>query len=160
MASTNKKVELVRFDRTTLEGFVQVPEGLSSEHIELLTPAGGLTRVPFSETKAVCFVRDFSGGQTFSPNRPFLARPKTAGLWVRLHFRDGDWMEATLPNNLTLLDPSGFSVTPPDASAQLHRIFVPRVALSRFEVLGVIGSSARRRPAKPVDKDKQITMFE
>ena len=150
----------MRFDRTTLEGFVQIPDGLTGGHVELLTPAGNLTRVPFSETKVVCFVRDFSEGRTWTPNRAFLTRPKTAGLWVRLRFRDGDWIEATVPNNLMLLDPAGFSATPPDASAQLQRIFVPRPALASVEVLGVIGSSARRRPSKPSEKDKQIPMFE
>ena len=159
-ASSNKKVEVVRFDRATIEGFVQIPEGLTGGHVELLTPDGNLTRVPFPETKVVCFVREFSGGQSWTPNRAFLTRPKTMGLWVRMRFRDGDWMEATIPNNLAMLDPAGFSASPPDVSAQLQRVFVPREALDTLEVLGVIGAAARRRPPKPADKDKQISMFE
>lgn len=163
--SANKKVEVVRFDRATLDGFVQVPEGLAGGHVELLSPDGNLIRVPFSETKVVCFVRDFGGGQDWTPHRAFVTRPKTAGLWVRLRFRDGDWLEAILANNLMLLEEGGFHAIPPDPSFQLQKVFIPRRALLSVEVLGVIGSSARRRSQKPldkdkVDKDKQIPMFE
>jgi hypothetical protein len=158
--SANKKVEVVRFDRATLAGFVQVPEGLGNGHVELLTPEGTLLRVPFSETKVVCFVRDFDEDPAWKQNRAFVARPKSAGLWVRMRFRDGDWLEALLPNNLMLVEEAGFSAIPPDPSSQLQRVFIPREALTSVEVLGVVGSSARRRPPKPVDKDKQIPMFE
>jgi len=160
--SANKKVEIIRFDRGTLSGFVQVPEGLTGGHVELLTPEGSLVRVPFSEAKAVCFVRDFDEGNTWTPHRGFLTRPKTPGLWIRMRFRDGDWIEGIITNNLMLVEAEGFSAIPPEASAQLQRVFIPREALSSVEVLGVVGSSARKRPAKPADrdKDKQIPMFE
>jgi len=156
----NKKVLVVRFDRTALAGFVQVPEGLTGGQVELLTPEGNLVLVPFSETKVVCFVRDLDATQAWTPHRTFVTRPKTAGLWVRMRFRDGDGMEGIVANNLMLVEEAGFSAIPPDPTAQLQKVFVPREALASVEVLGVIGSSARRRPAKPVDKDKQIRMFE
>ena len=160
--SANKKVEIVRFDRGTLSGFVQLPEGLASGQVELLTPEGSLVRVPFSETKAVCFVRDFQGDPAWKPNRSFTTRPKSAGLWVRMRFRDGDCLEAIVANNLMLLEEAGFSAIPPDPTFQLQRVFVPREALSNVEVLGVVGSGARRRTQRPdiTDKDKQIKMFE
>ena len=158
--AANKKVEVVRFDRATLAGFVQVPEGLAGAHVELLTPEGNLVRVPFSETKVVCFVRDFDSQETWTKNRAFLTRPKTAGLWVRMRFRDGDLMEGIVANNLMLLEGSGFSAIPPDPAFQLQRVFIPREALSGVEVMGVIGSGARRRPTKRADKDTQIKMFE
>jgi hypothetical protein len=158
--SANKKIEVVRFDRAPLTGFVQVPEGLSGDHVELLTPEGNLLRVPFSETKAVCFVRDFDESPVWKPNRAFATRPKSPGLWVRIRFRDGDWLEGILPNNLLLMESAGFSAIPPDPASQLQRVFVPREAASGVEVLGVVGSSVRRRPQKPADKEKQITMFE
>lgn len=162
--SSNKKVEVVRFDRGTLAGFVQIPEGLTGGQVELLTPDGNLVRIPFSETKAVCFVRDFDAEPQWISHRAFGTRPKTAGLWVRLRFRDGDSTEGILANNLMLVEAEGFTAIPPDPSAQLQRLFVPREALSNVEVLGVVGSSLRRRPSKlrekGTDKDKQIPMFE
>lgn len=158
--ASNKKVLLVRFERESLQGFVQTPSGLAGDAIELLRPDGSLARVPFAETKLVCFVRDFESGETWRDHPGFATRPKTAGLWVRFRFRDGDWLEGLLPNNLLQLEPSGFSFIPPDPSFQNQRIFVPRTALSGVEVLGVIGSPWRRRTAKPTQDQGQLKMFD
>ena len=92
-------------------------------------------------------------------HRAFATRPKTAGLWVRFRFRDGDRLEGILPNNLLQIEPAGFSAIPAGPSYQNQRVFVPRLALSGVEVLGTIGNSARRRPAKKTDDDSQLKMF-
>jgi hypothetical protein len=127
--------------------------------VELLTPEGNLIRVPLSETKAVCFVRDFEGSESWRKHRSFATRPKTSGLWVRLKFRDGDTLEGLLPNNLLLVEPSGYNLLPPDPTFQNQRMFVPRIALEQVEVLGVIGSPLRKR-SKPATKDDQLKMFD
>jgi len=157
--STNKKVLLARFDREPVEGFVQASAGFDGDTIEVLSPSGTLVRVPVSETKAVCFVRDFDAGETWRQHRTFLARPKMPGIWVRLLFRDGDSMEGMLPNNIMLVDPAGFSIIPPDPTFQNQRIFVPRLALREVQVLGVVGSPLRRHPSKKPDKEGQLEMF-
>lgn len=161
MAGTaNKKVLVGRFDRETLRGFVQSPGGFELDRLELLTPEGALLKIPYSETKVVCFVRDFDAGETWREHRTFSTRPKTAGLWVRLRFRDGDSLEGMLGNNLMLVEPSGFSIIPPDPTFQNQRIFVPRAALADVQVLGVIGSPLRRRTTKKVEKEEgQLKMF-
>ncbi|MGH9559117.1 MAG: DUF6982 domain-containing protein [Bryobacteraceae bacterium] len=157
--SSNKKVLVERFDREALAGFLHTPGGFNLDALEMLTPEGKLVRVPYSETKAVCFVREFEGGG-WREHRYFAARPKSAGLWLRLSFRDGDSIEGVLANNLMLLDPSGFSIVPPDPTFQNQRIFVPRAALADVQVLGVIGGAARRRPPKRVPQDdEQLEMF-
>jgi hypothetical protein len=158
--STNKKVLLARFDREPVEGFVQASAGFDAEAIDLLTPSGSLLRVPVSETKAVCFVRDFEGGETWKEHRVFQTRPKSPGIWVRLLFRDGDSIEGMLQNNLMLVDPAGFGIIPPDPTFQNQRIFVPRSALREVQVLGVIGSPLKRRPAKKQPGEGQLEMFE
>src|SRR5580658_1663231 len=158
--ASNRKVLVVRFDRESLQGFVQTPAGLENEAVELLRPEGTLVRVPFAETKLVCFVRDFDLGETWQEHRAFATRPKTAGLWVRFRLRDGDWLEGILPNNLLQIEPAGFTAVPADPSSQNQRIFVPRAALAGVEVLGVIGSSLRlRRPAAKPGDDGQLKMF-
>ena len=136
-----------------------MPSGLEGDAVELLRPEGNLVRIPFSETKVVCFVRDFEDGETWHEHQAFATRPKTPGLWVRFRFRDGDWMEGILPNNLLSMEVSGFNAVPPDPSFQNQRVFLPRAALSSVEVLGVIGSSLRRRPAKKPE-DGQLQMFD
>jgi hypothetical protein len=158
--ASNKKVLVARFERESLQGFVQTPAGLEGDALELLRPEGSLVRIPFAETKLVCFVRDFEGGETWQDHRAFSTRPKTAGLWVRFRLRDGDWLEGILPNNLLQFEAGGFSAVPAGPGLQNQRIFVPRPALAGVEVLGVIGGGLRRRPParKPGD-DGQLKMF-
>jgi hypothetical protein len=159
LASSNKKVLVVRFDRETLAGFVQTPGGLEGDAVELLRPEGNLIRIPLAETKLVCFVRDFEGGETWRDHRAFSTRPKMAGIWVRFAFRDGDWLEGIAPNDLLRVDPSGFQAVPPDPTFHNQRVFVPRAAVSSVQVLGVIGSPLRRRAKEPA-KAGQLRMFE
>lgn len=157
--SSNKKAAITRFEREPVTGFVQVPGGFSSVGVEVLTPSGSLIQVPFTEVKAVCFVRDFDSPDSGAPwrrHRGFASRPKTKGLWVRMVFRDGDTVEALLPNNLMLCDPAGFHAIPPDPTFQLQRIFVPRAALAEVQVLGVIGSPLRRRRPAPAPDGGQL----
>ena len=157
--STNKKVLLARFDREPVEGFVHASAGFDKDSIEVLTPSGTLLHVPVSDTKAVCFVKDFDGVETWREHRSFLTRPKMPGIWVRLLFRDGDSVEGMIANNLMLVDPAGFSIIPPDPTFQNQRIFVPRPALREVQVLGIVGSPLKRRqPSKPLPEG-QLEMF-
>jgi hypothetical protein len=158
---TNKKVIVTRFERESVAGFVQTPEGLGAESVELLTPSGSLVRLPYPEVKAVSFVRDFEGGETWREHRFFATRPKTPGLWIKLVFRDHDTTEGLLANNLMLLEDVGFHIIPPDPSFQNQRIFIPRVGLENVQVLGVIGSPLRRKKApKPAEPEAdQLEMF-
>lgn len=161
LVATNKKVIVARFDREPVPGFLQAPEGFTADAVELLSPSGSLVRVPYSEVKAVCFVRDFEDGAQWAPHRAYGARPKIPGLWVRLTFQDGDTSEGMLPNNLVLVEPPGFHIVLPEASFAGQRFFIPKEALRELVVLGVVGSSVKRRPAEKrttVDKD-QMEMF-
>ena len=158
--STNKKVVVTRFEREPVPGFVQTPGGFSTDSVELLSPSGTLLRIPYSEAKAVCFVRDFEDGDGWRPHRAYAARPKTPGLWVRLTFQDGDTSEGVIANNLMLLEPQGFQIILPDPSFAGQRLFVPREALRELVVLGVIGSGLKRkRVAKPEADAGQLEMF-
>ena len=50
-------------------------------------------------------------------------------------------------------------MVPPDPGFQNQRIFVPKAALSRIQVLGVVGSPLRH-PRKPkVTPKEQIELF-
>ena len=156
--STNKRVLISRFDREALSGFVNPQNYLLPEGLEVLSQDGAVTILPYSEVKLVCFVRDFQQGEPRKELRLFTTRPKMEGLWIRMRFRDGDAMDGLLTNNLLLLEPYGFSVIPPDPGFQNQRVFIPKAALSRVQVLGVIGSPLRTRKTKPTAKE-QIEMF-
>jgi hypothetical protein len=158
--STNKKVVVQRFERELLTGFVNPRTYLLHEGVEILTQSGVVTLVPYNELKAICFVRDFEPAETHQPDQKlFHTRPKMEGLWVRMRFIDGELMDGLMPNNLLQLEPSGFTIVPPNPSSNNQRIFVPRSALREFHVVGVVGSPLRRQRPKTQPKE-QIEMFE
>lgn len=160
MGSTNKRVLIERFDRETLPGFVNPQNFQQSNGVEMLTTAGMALLLPYSDIKAVHFVRDLEQPPLAPDKRIFASRPKVSGLWVRMQFRDGDVLEGLMTNNLAHLDPHGFSVSPPDTFANSQRVFIPREALSSFQVLGVIGSPLRPRKAQGPAPERQLQMFE
>lgn len=155
--STTKKAVLRRFDKEPLAGYINPLSFLQLTGIELLSPEGNVVLIPYSDVKALAFVRDFE-----SPSEPgrqvFQTRPKMEGLWVRLQYRDGDVTEGILPNNLLQIETPGFTIIPPEAFGNTQRLFVPRTALRSVQVLGVVGSPLKKR-AKPAAKE-QIGLFE
>ena len=162
--TTNKKVLISRFDRESLAGFVSPATYLQPEGMELLSVNGTVLIVPYMEVKTVAFVRDFEQGEPRPELRSFTTRPKMAGLWVRMRFRDGETLDGVLANNLLLLDGIGFMVVPPDPGYQNQRLFIPKAALTQVQVLGVVGSplssglrGSGRRKTTPKD---QIELFE
>jgi hypothetical protein len=156
-ASTTKKALVRRFDREPLQGYINPVSFLQAEGVELLSEQGGLSLIPYSEIKWIAFLRDFDS--TPLERRTFLTRPKTAGLWVNLRFRDGETLEGVMPNNLLQVESHGFTIIPPDRESNQQRVFAPRAALVEVEVLGVIGSPLNRRKAKPAPKE-QIRLFD
>ena len=161
-ASTSKKVLVSRFDRAPVAGFVNPHGFLQSSGVELLEVSGNVLIIPYQDIKLVAFVKDFELSETWRQKRSFTARPKLAGLWVRLRFRDGDALEGVIPNNLLLQDPEGYTMIPPDPSAQNQKIFIPRNALVEVQALGVVGSPLSRNQRKPKaakPDDPQMGLF-
>ena len=154
-----KQVRIQRFDREPLAGHIDPRTYLGADGVEFLSPSGERTVVPYNDMKILYFVGDLRGGETRIERRTFVSRPKLAGLWIRLHFRDGDLIEGVLPNDFLALEAHGFTITPPDWSIHHRKVFVPRAALIRAEVLGVVGSSASRQRRKPLP-DQQINLFD
>ena len=157
-ASTTKKALIRRYDRESLTGYVNPTSFLQPEGVELLSDQGYASIVSYPEIKLVAFVKEFLAAA--EPERQvFQTRPKMAGLWVNLRFRDGDVLEGIIPNNLMLLDGSGFTVIPPDSFGNQQRIWAPRGSLVSVEVLGVVGSPLKKRKARPAPKE-QIGLFD
>ena len=142
--STVKRVVVERFDRELMRGFVNPQTCLLAGGMEVLSPDGSVAQVPYSQIKAVSYVRDPEGHGVLSERRSFLARPKMAGLWVELKFRDGEMLEGILSNNLLLPDAHGYTLAPPESAGNAQRVFVPREAMSELVVLGVIGGKRKR----------------
>lgn len=129
---------------------------MTTAGIELLSLSGTVSIVPFTDMKAVYFVREFPT-DIAELRRSFLSRPKLDGLWIRMVFRDSDVMEGVIPNNLLQIDPAGFHVIPPDST---QRMFVPKTALREVQVLGVVGSPLREGKRRKEAAKEQIRLFE
>ncbi|MGP8244358.1 MAG: DUF6982 domain-containing protein [Bryobacteraceae bacterium] len=157
-ASTTKKAIVERFERESLPGYVNPLSFQQPTGVELLTEQGLAMVIPYTEVRLVAFVRDFH--PPAEPwRRVFRNRPKMEGLWVNLELRDGDRLEGVLPNNLLQIESQGFTIIPPDPFGHRQRLFVPRLALKKVEVLGVVGSSVQKRKAKPAATE-QIGLFD
>ncbi len=155
-ASTTKKVVIDRFDRAAVKGFAN-PQAMAGEAgIELLSLDGQAATVPYAQIKVLSFVRDLDGASVLAERREFVARPKTAGLWVEFRFRDGDRLEGVVSSDLLLLPVAGYYATPPEAAGNAQRFFAPRQALSAVNVLGVVGAKKARQPRR---ESAQIALF-
>ena len=143
-SSTRKRVVVRKLDKGLIKGFLD-PKGYLASDIEVLDREGRLVRIPMSAIKGVFFVRDFDGNPDRAERKIFRSRPRLAGLWVRMTFKDTEVLEALLPNNLLEVDPLGYLVTPPDVYSNNLRIFIPRTALTEMEVLGVISDGVVQR---------------
>jgi len=143
--STTKQVYLRRLDSSYVEGYVSPQTFQRPEGVEILTRSAQVTVVPYREIRAVYFVREFLGPPADDEKRTFQSRPKLDGLWVRLTFRDDEIFEGVTANDLLQLGEHGVTFSPPDASSNTQRVFVPKQALKELKVLGVIGTPAHRR---------------
>jgi hypothetical protein len=142
-----------------LQAFVNEQSFQGEAGLEVLSLEGSVLTLPYEQVKTVCFVKDFAGTEGSLDRRSYGSRPKTAGLWVRMRFRDGDSLEGVIPNNLLQIEPQGFMFSPPDLNINPQKVFVPRAALEEIEVLGVIGSSLRPKKGKAAVKE-QLPLFE
>ena len=88
--STTKKVQIWRFDRETLSGFVNPLTYLTDSGVEMLTLAGNVTISKYLEIKAVFFVRDFdAASESLPPAASFLAAQSLTGSGSGSHFVTG-----------------------------------------------------------------------
>lgn len=153
-----KKATVYRFDREALSGFLDAGAPIRDGFAELLSPEGVLQKVPLGTVKYLAFVKDWGDAKPWQ-RAAYSVRPRQQGLWVRLMFRDGESVEATMQNNLALFDPVAFVVSPPEPGPGLQKVLVPRDALESFEVLGVIGSPLKKVKEKGIS-ERQLRMFD
>jgi hypothetical protein len=166
MASGQKKVVIRRFAAPLAWGYLPQTALLHTGHVPLMAVDGRITPISLNEIKTIAYVHDFNLDDPLDPERlgrrAFPARPRGDGLWLKLTFLDADTLEGLAPVSLTLLDSliadHGLFLTPPDARANTHRLFIPRSALRSLEVLGYV-TAPSKRTAKPTPTDPQPTLF-
>jgi hypothetical protein len=148
-----------KLDKGLIKGFLD-PSGYLTSDLEVLDREGRLTHVPMSTVKGVFFVRDFDGNPGRAERKVFRSRPRLAGLWVRMTFKDTEVLEALLPNNLLDINPLGYLVTPLDVYSNNLRAFIPRTALNEMEVLGVISDGVVKRLSQRAAQAKAVATAE
>lgn len=156
MPSTHKKVIVRKMDRDSVNGYVSPTNFVREGKLELLNTAGNVVAIDLKDIKGVYFVREFGDSESLQ-RKTFTSRPRTAGLWVRLKFKDNEIVEGMMPNDLSQTLPEGFLVNPPDLRSNTQRIFVPRTALDSLTILAVIGATRRRKGVPP--DQRQVSMF-
>ena len=167
MADAQKKVIVRPFTGAPVAGYLPASGFGESENIGLMDTAGRLISLPINDIRLIAYVRDFNTSDAEDPERigrrSFQARPRGPGLWVRVTFRDGESLEGLAADDLSFIDAllqdRGLFLTPPDARANTHRVFVPRSALSAFEVLGNITTATRRKAIERATREPQPSLF-
>jgi hypothetical protein len=169
MGSTQKKAVLRMHDGSSLSGYLPAAGFLrrsaAPDTLELLDLSARCQSIPLATLKWVCFVRDFNSGEPANPERllrtTFAGRPRLAGVWLRMTLKDETILEGLAANDLTLLDPAGVTITPPDTRSNTQRIFLPRTSIQELSIVAVIGTSAaspaKRKP--PVSDRGQADLF-
>jgi hypothetical protein len=170
MGSTQKKAVLRMHDGNCLPGYLPaagfIRRSVSPPEIELLDLSARRQAIPLASLKWVCFVRDFNSGEPSNPERllrtTFTGRPRLAGVWLRMTLKDETVLEGLAENDLSLLDPAGVLITPPDTRSNTQRIFLPRTSIQELSVLAVIGAAAASPAAKrkpPASDRRQTDLF-
>jgi hypothetical protein len=150
MAGARKPVIVRKFSRDWCVGYAGA--ALEGAELEILDTTGKVLRIAWEQVKWVCFVRDLSAISADAGNperllhKRFSVRPRAVGVWLRMTLTDGDEIEGIAANDLSLVTGAGLLLTPPDTRSNTQRIFVPRAAMQRLEVVSLIG--ANRRPAE------------
>ena len=149
MPASQKKVIVRMLDRAWQAGYLPASSFVLEGSITLLDLSGKVQLVSLSDVKWICFVRDFHSGDMDQPERllrkRFASRPRTEGLWLRVKLKDAEVLEGMAQNDAAFLDKDGFFLIPPDSRSNTQRIFLPRVAIVEFGVVGVVRHAAEKR---------------
>ena len=140
-----------------MNGYLASSAFIVDGKLEMLNTAGNVVGIDLKDVRCVLFVRDFNETDLLA-RKTFTTRPRSAGLWVRLRFKDNEMLEGTMPTDLTQSPAEGYLINPPDLRSNTQRIFVPRSALASFTVVAVAGVQKRKK--RPEAGQLQERLFE
>lgn len=142
IANDQRRV-IVRYKNgTTLRGYFS-PDGtpdLGNAHAErfpVRDSRGEVHDVEVAGLKAIFFVKTFEGSRDYSEFKVFTHQPSGRGVWVRVHFHDGEVMEGIAPNSLGTFAGHVFFLTPPDPQSNNESVIVSKHCLKEMQILGL-----------------------
>lgn len=154
MTSSRKPVIVRKFSRDWVAGYAGTGLRENAPALEILDASGKVISIGWETVKWVCYLRDLGTVEGGNPERllqkRFAVRPRTPGLWLRLVLADGDELEGIAANDRSLIEGRGLLLIPPDTRSNTQRIYVPREAIQRLEVVALIGTGRRRGAAARV----------
>ena len=109
----------------------------ASDQFAIRNAAGDRETVDVTGLKAIFLVKSFEGSQDYSEFKVFTHQPSGRGVWVRVHFHDGEVMEGIAPNALGTFLGAVFSLTPPDPQSNNETVIVSKNCLENMQILGL-----------------------
>jgi len=140
-----QKVVVHFADGRTIWGFIPESTGrsegtLTAEAMEVTDTDGKCLKIQPADVKAIFLVRSFEGDPNYAEYKSFIDRSTGNGVWLRVHFQDGEILEGVGPNTLATFLDSMFYLTPPDPRSNNHAVLVSKSSLSQMQVLGLAAS--------------------
>jgi hypothetical protein len=133
-----RKVIVRKLNGEILKGYMEEnPELIQGDSINFISLTEERISIPKTEMKALFFVRKFSGNREYTEVKFFESQPRIDGLWVRLKFHDNETIEGIVSNSIRFLNDDGFFLRPPDPNSNNRLMYVLKVGLRDFTVLGV-----------------------
>src|SRR5436305_15222041 len=123
MPSTHKKVIVRKIDRDTVNGHVAPANFVRDGKLELLNTSGNVVAIELDDIKCVFFVREFGDSDSLS-RKTFTTRPRSAGLWVRIKFKDGEIRVGLMRNDLSVTTAEGFLLYQPSFCLIVVKLFL------------------------------------
>ncbi len=133
-----RKVIVRKLNGEIVKGYMDPsPEFTRGDIITITSLTDESIQVPKREMKALFFVRRFTGNRDYSEVKFFESQPRIDGLWVRLKFHDSETIEGIITNSIRFMVDDGFFLKPPDPNSNNRLMYVLKIALRDFTVLGV-----------------------
>ena len=98
---------------------------------------GKVHDVQATALKAIFLVKTFEGSRDYSEFKVFTNRPSGKGVWVRVHFHDGEIIEGIAPNAIDTYVKPVFYLVPPDPGSNNQAVLVSKRSLREMQVLGL-----------------------
>jgi hypothetical protein len=89
------------------------------------------------EVKAIFVVKSFRGDAKRNGLRFYSHGPAVGSIWVEIQFKDNEIVEGLVENSLQHLMGNGFLLRPSDPGSNNIYIYVNKVAIASYRVLGV-----------------------
>lgn len=98
---------------------------------------GAMVEVALSQIKAMFIVKSFRGNAKRKALRFYTNGPAVGGIWAEIEFKDSETIEGIVENSAQHLMGDGFVLHPSDSGSNNLVVYVNKVAIANYRVLGV-----------------------